>query len=82
MARRRKTRRTAKQKAATRKMIAANRRLLRISAGDAARRKAVRLKGIYPNPKGRRDYVVLSSRKGKWMGKDFEKVNGKVERML
>jgi hypothetical protein len=63
-------------------MIAANRRLLRISAGDAAKRKAVRLHGKYRAVKGRRDYVILSSRKGKWMGKDFEKVNGKVERML
>jgi hypothetical protein len=69
MARRRKQRRTAKQKAATRKMIAANRR-------------ALRLKGRYPHPTGRRAYLVLSSRKGEWMGKDFEKVNGKVERML
>ena len=69
MARRRKQRRTAKQKAATRKMIAAH-------------RKALKLKGKYPRPTGRRAYVILSDRKGEWVGKDFEKVNGKVERMM
>jgi hypothetical protein len=54
MARRRKQRRTAKQKAATRKMIAANRRgTRRLTASKKARRlkaKSIRAEGGYSYP--------------------------------